>query len=252
MRILVASGLHFDFCPLQITEILSDSIKFEVVYTLTKLLIRGETLLNKEIKMRKAVFLVSAVLIVAFSSSIYAGISLRVGAALPQGDFKDYAGNGWSADVVADLHPFSVPFLSMPALVNYSGYGNKKTDWSQSGHVYTQESKITITGGGLGLKVEPPALPLRPFGEVLGRLASLEQDYFSGISGAEHVIESQTKFGVQFTGGLNYPLVPSMDLQGGVSYTTFFNLKMSKNEEIQKFTANIVAVFVGITFNFGW
>lgn len=202
--------------------------------------------------MRKAVFLVSAVLIVALSSSLYAGITVRLGAALPQGDFKDYAGSGWSADVIADLRPFSLPFLSMPALVNYSGLGNKKTDWSQNGQIHTQESKITITGGGLGLKIEPPALPLRPFGEVLGRLASLEQDYFSGIAGSEHVIESQTRFGVQFTGGLNYPLVPSMDLQGGVSYTTFFNLEISKDEEIQKFTPKILTLFVGITFNFGW
>lgn len=202
--------------------------------------------------MKKSALLLVVALFVGIPSWAFAGITLRAGVSLPQGDFKNSAGNGGSLDVVADLHPFAAPFLSIPALVNYSGFGKKESEWPYEGKMITQDSKVTMTGGGLGLKLEPPALPLKPFVEVLGRLASIEQDYGSGISEKSRSIDSQTKFGVQLTGGLTYPLMPSISLQGGAAYSTYFNVEILRDNVAEEIDIKTLNIFVGVTFNFGW
>lgn len=202
--------------------------------------------------MKKTTIAISLILISLLSSVAWAGITVRAGAALPRGDFKDYAASGVSLEVEADLHPFSAPFLSVPVVISYSGFGSEEADWSNAEKIVTQDSKITMTGGGLGLKIEPPLLPLKPFAEVLGRLASIEQDYGSGVEGEGRNIESQTKFGLQFIGGVKYPLAPSLSAQAGASYTTFFKTKMLLDNVEREFDANVLGLFVGVTFNFGW
>ncbi len=182
-------------------------------------------------------------------------ITLRAGMALPQGDFKELAATGWSVDVVADVHPFSLEYLSVPVLVNVSGYGKqeiKYTSIAPSVGEVTQASTITLTGGGIGLKLEPSRPVFKPFIEVLGRLASIEQEYDSGIAGEKSVIESKTKLGFQVNGGLKYNVTPTTSLQAGVGYTILLKANL-KNENIdQELDTRSLGIFVGASFNLDW
>ncbi|MFH2055806.1 MAG: hypothetical protein ABIJ61_07605 [bacterium] len=205
--------------------------------------------------MRKSGLMLSIMLLCA-APSLFAGISVRTGLLLPQGDFKDYAGKAWSAEIVADVSPFSVPFLSVPVMVNVAGFGEKQTDWlgaPETGPAtFAQTSSLTLTGGGVGLKLEPAIPGIKPFVEVFGRLASIEQDYHSGIPDAGNKIESKTKFGYQIDGGLKYSLVPTASLLVGASYVTFLKASLIAEEQTAEIDATMIGVFVGISFSVGW
>jgi hypothetical protein len=201
----------------------------------------------EEKKMKKNILLILGLLLVA-APSLFGGISVRVGLQMPQGDYKDYAGNAWNAEIIADVRPFAVPFLSVPVMVNVASFGEKQTDWLGA----TQTSSVTMTGGGIGLKLEPSIPGIKPFVEVFGRLASIEQDYHSGMPNAGNEIESKTKFGYQIDGGLKYSLVPTTSLIVGASYTNFFDVSLIAADQTSKIDAAMIGIFAGISFSVGW
>lgn len=205
--------------------------------------------------MRKITLLLLALLIVSLTP-LYGGISVRLGLLMPQGDYKDYASNAWTAEIVADVSPFSVPYLSVPVMVNYAGFGEQQSDWisvPETGPTtFTQTSSVNVTGGGIGLKLEPAIPGIKPFVEVFGRLASIEQDYHSGAVADANTIESKTKFGYQIDGGLKYSLVPTADLILGASYITFLKASLFSGNERGEVDAKMFGVFTGISFSIGW
>jgi hypothetical protein len=197
------------------------------------------------------IFLLSLLLPLA---DLDAGIAVRANVSLPQGDFKDYSATGYGLEVVADLRPFPVPFLLMPVAIGYTAHGNEEQDWQPGpgAGLATQESSVTVSGGGLGLKLEPPALPLRPFLEVMGRLAAIEQDYDPGTDDNRGSIESETRFGFEIAGGLRYKLVPTTSLIVGARYTTYFNVGLFRDNTETEIDVNTVGIFVGARFGLGW
>ncbi len=197
--------------------------------------------------MMKKILLILGLLLVA-APTLFGGISVRVGLQSPQGDYKDYAGNAWNAEIIADVRPFTVPFLSVPVMVNVASFGEKQTDWLGG----TQTSSVMMTGGGIGLKLEPSIPGIKPFVEVFGRLASFEQDYHSGVPNAGNKIESKTKFGYQIDGGLKYSLVPTASLIVGASYTNFLDVSLIAADDAVKIDAAMIGVFAGISFSVGW
>lgn len=205
--------------------------------------------------MRKS-FILVAIILLGLTPSLFAGISVRAGLLMPQSDFKAYAGNAWSVEIVADVSPFSVPFLSVPVMVNAAGFGEKQADWEfssgGSATVYTQTSSLNLTGGGIGLKLEPAVPGIKPFVEVFGRLASIEQDYHPGIPDAGNTIESKTKFGYQIDGGLKYSVAPTASLLVGASYVTFLNASLTSDDNAGEIDASMIGIFVGLNFSVGW
>jgi opacity protein-like surface antigen len=210
----------------------------------------------EQIEMKSHQLILVLLVVAVMSSPLFGGISVRAGLSLPQGDFKDYAATGWSAEILADIHPFSAPFLSVPVMVNLVSLGEKESDWFSAPETgpgdFTQMSSVTLTGGGIGLKFEPPIPAIRPFAEVFGRLASIEQEYDSGLPDEGKVIESKTKFGVQIDGGLQYSFVPTTSLLIGASYTTFFDVNLFSENVEEEVSVNTIGVFVGMSFSVGW
>ncbi len=130
------------------------------------------------------------------TAAAVADIGVRGGAMYPRGDFKDFAKAGWRAEITADINMFSVPFLSTVVAFGAADFGKKESVWQQTDQFYTQESKTALTGGGVGLRLEPPSMVIRPFAEALIRLASIEQDYESGLGGSDIEIADQTGLSV--------------------------------------------------------
>lgn len=178
-----------------------------------------------------------------------ADIGVRAGVMYPRGDFKDFAKAGWRAEITADVNMFSVPCLSTVVAFSVADFGKKESLWQPDDVVVTQESKTAVTGGGVGLRFEPPSMAIRPFGEALVRLASIEQDYESGLGGSE--LKSRTKFGYQINAGLKFTLAPKVGLEAGASWLTFTNCKLTDEQQEVEIDIQAFGIFAGLTLGIG-
>lgn len=178
-----------------------------------------------------------------------ADIGVRGGIMYPHGDFKEFAKAGWRAEITADVNMFSVPFLSTVVAFSTSDFGKKESLWQPEDAVVTQESKTAVTGGGVGLRFEPPSMAIRPFGEALIRLASVEQDYESGLGGSE--LKSRTKLGYQINAGLKFTLAPKVGLEAGATWCTFNNIKMIDEQQEVEIDLQAFGIFAGLTLGIG-
>jgi len=178
-----------------------------------------------------------------------ADIGIRGGVMYPRGDYKDFAKSGWRAEITADVNMFSMPFLSTVIAFNVADFGKKESSWQPEDVTVTQESKTAITGGGVGLRFEPPSMAIRPFGEALVRLASIEQDYESGLGGSE--LKSRTKIGYQVNAGLKFTLAPKVGLEAGATWLTFPNCKMTDKQQEVEIDIQAFGIFAGLTLGIG-
>lgn len=181
--------------------------------------------------------------------SLCAGVGARLGFLVPQGDIKDLAKTGWRAEVTADLNIFRLPFLSTVVSVGAMDFAEKKSDYTVDAQTYTQESHIALTGGGVGLRLQPPAAAIKPFAEAMLRLASIEQEYKDGAGNSR--LDSRTKFGYQFNAGLQFSLAPRVGLEVGGSYMAFFNNKYLHHGVEREIDLKAFGAFVGLDVGVG-
>lgn len=188
---------------------------------------------------------------IVFSLSVpaSAGIGIRGGAMFPRGDFKNFAGDGWRAEVTASLNVFSVPYLSAVVAFSAADFGKKSSDWISGTDLVTQESKTGVTGGGVGIRLQPPSPFIKPFGEALIRLASIEQDYESGLGGSE--LKSRTKFGYQINAGLEFAIAPKVGLEAGATWLSFSNTKFKSEQQEIEVDLQSFGLFVGLNLGIG-
>jgi opacity protein-like surface antigen len=181
-----------------------------------------------------------------------AGISVRGTLLLPQNSFQDLAKKGFGLEIGADLRPLPTGFLSAIALINYSGYGEKGSTYESGGENFNQKSKMKMTGGGIGVRIQPPMLPLKPFVEAVGKITSVEQDYDSGENNSDKKVRSKTRFGYQINAGMKYSFVPTVSLEAGGSYSKLANVPLMLDGSEQKIDATTLGLFAGISFALGW
>ncbi len=188
--------------------------------------------------------------VVFVSNSATAGVGLRLGAALPQSDFKDFARTGWLAEINADLDLLHTPFLSIVVAAGQTDFAKKKHEYAGEGtNPLTQESKMAMTGGGAGLRATPNAVVIKPFFEAMLRIASIEQDYESGLGGSE--VESRTRVGYQAAGGISFAAMPTLDIELGISYLTFPGVKVTHEQTEIKTDLKAITIFGGAKVNVG-
>lgn len=193
--------------------------------------------------------LAALALALILAPSLCAGVGARLGFLVPQGDIKDLAKTGWRAEVTADLNMFRLPFLSTVVSVGAMDFAEKKSDYTADAQSYTQESHIALTGGGVGLRLQPPAAAISPFAEAMLRLASIEQEYKDGAGNSR--LDSRTKFGYQFNAGLQFPLAPRVGLEVGGSYMSFFNNKYLHHGVEREIDLKAFGAFVGLDVGIG-
>lgn len=176
----------------------------------------------------------------------YAAIGLRGGLIFPQGGFGDLAKSGGTIDITATLRAFPVNAVTIAVAINTTNFRMKEMSYDG----LRQESKISTTGGGVGLRLEPPSLLIKPFVEVLGRVASIEQDYKKD-SGANSEVNSKTRFGYQINGGIKYAFIPNVGLEVGGSYLVFPNTKFKQKQQEIKTDVKAWGIFVGLRLALG-
>ncbi len=198
---------------------------------------------------RKFAALLLLPILLAITPDAHADIGVRAGAVYPQGDFRDFAKAGWRAEITADLNVFSAPFLSTVVSFSAVDFGKKESTWGPVEAILTQESKTALTGGGVGLRLEPPLTVIKPFIEGLVRIASIEQDYESGSGGSE--LKSRTKIGYQFNGGLKFGLAPKVSIEAGASWMTFPNCKFKDKEQEVEVSLDAFSIFGGLSLGIG-
>ena len=194
-------------------------------------------------------FVALCLLCLCLTQAALADIGIRGGVMYPRGDYKEFAKSGWRAEITADVNMFSMPFLSTVIAFNVADFGKKESSWQPEDVTVTQESKTAITGGGVGLRFEPPSMAIRPFGEALVRLASIEQDYESGLGGSE--LKSRTKIGYQVNAGLKFTLAPKVGLEAGATWLTFPNCKMTDKQQEVEIDIQAFGIFAGLTLGIG-
>lgn len=200
-------------------------------------------------KMNKFAAIWTAAILLGLVSTASADIGVRLGAMMPRNDFKQFAKTGWRAEITADLNMFSVPFLSTVVSFSAMDFAKKETTWQTQDILVIQESKTALTGGGIGLRLEPPSAFIKPFVEGLVRIASIEQDYESGTGGSE--LKSRTKIGYQLNGGLKFSLAPKIGVEAGATWMAFPNCKFKdKNEEIE-IDLSAFGLFAGLSLGIG-
>lgn len=180
-----------------------------------------------------------------------AGIGLRLGAGLPQGEFRDLAKTGWMAEIHADIDLLNTPFVNVAVAAGQMDFGEKEVMYVADGDIDAlQESKISLTGGGIGLRATPPTVFIKPFAEAMLRIASVEQDHESGLNGSE--IDSKTRVGYQISGGLAFSIVPTLDFELGASYLQFPGTKF-RNQQLSEDEVDLKAltIFAGVRVNVG-
>lgn len=198
---------------------------------------------------KKVSLLAVCVFVLIATTAAVADIGVRGGAMYPRGDFKDFAKAGWRAEITADINMFSVPFLSTVVAFGVADFGKKEALWMQDDQLYLQESKTALTGGGVGLRLEPPSMVIRPFAEALIRLASVEQDYESGLGGSE--LKSRTKLGYQLNAGLKFTVAPKVGLEAGASWMAFPNCKFTDKQQEIEIDLNAFGIFAGLSLGIG-
>lgn len=176
-----------------------------------------------------------------------ADIGVRGGAMYPRGDFKNFAKAGWRGEITADLNIFSLPFLSTVVAFSTANFGKKESLPADA--LVEQTSKIALTGGGIGIRLAPPTMMIKPFGEALVRLASIEQDYDSGISDSE--LKSRTKLGYQFNAGLRFAFAPKVGLEAGATWMTFLNCKFTDKQQEVEVDLHAFGIFAGLSLGIG-
>ena len=205
---------------------------------------------------KKTYLILSALLITMSCSTAYsASLTLRAGTMLPQGgDFKDISKLGWSVDLLANVKLLPIPMLSTVIFVNSSGFANKQKTVDDPalcpscGGTFLVESKITSTGGGIGVRLAPTIPAISPFAELLARISSLKQDFKVAGTGTTN---SKTKLGYQINVGLKFAFVPKLGLEVGGSYFTYSKTKLKLQDVEKDVTAKAIGAFVGLSLGLG-
>jgi hypothetical protein len=176
-------------------------------------------------------------------------ISLRAGIASPLSEFKNLAKTGWSAEVLADVRSLPVSAATVVVAFNTSHFALRKYDFIVAGETHTQQSQMTFTGGGVGLRVMPPTPVFKPFVELLGRVSSVQQDFRDNADKAS--MESITKLGYEINAGLRYSVSPGVDLELGGGYTAFSKTKLKHKDTTYEIAPRGWQAFVGVALTVG-
>jgi hypothetical protein len=178
-----------------------------------------------------------------------AAISLRAGVASPLGETRDLSKTGWSAQVMADVR--ALPLSSLAIVVQFSaaGYGQKQYDFVSGTATRSQKSQLTFTGGGIGVRLMPPAPLIKPFAEIVGRVSSIQQDFRDNEDKAS--VESKTVLGYEINGGLRFGVSPGFDLEVGGGYTGFAKTKLKHKDTTVEIAPHGWQAFVGVAMTLG-
>jgi opacity protein-like surface antigen len=189
------------------------------------------------------------VLLLLFCTEAESAISLRAGLATPLSEFKDLAKTGWSAEVLADVRSLPVSGLTVVVLFSSVHFGQRDFDFAVDGEKRTQKSQVTLTGGGLGLRITTPTPVLKPFAEFLGRISSVQQDFRDNADKA--TMESKTKLGYEINAGLRYAVSPGIDLELGGGYSAFSQTKLKHKDTVSEIAPRGWKAFAGVALTIG-
>ena len=190
-----------------------------------------------------------ACILIGCAAPAWAGIGVRGGFMKPRGDFKEFAANGWRAEITANLNVFKLPFVSTVVAFSAIDFGKKSSGWVSDGDLVTQESKTGLTGGGVGLRIQPPTMMIKPFAEALVRIASIEQDYESGLGGSE--LKSRTKIGYQINVGLEFAIAPKVGAEAGATWMNFSSAKFKSQLQEVEIDLQAFGLFAGLNIGIG-
>ncbi len=196
-------------------------------------------------------FVVILVLATAISaaSPAFGGVGLRVGSGLPVGNFNDYAKLGWGIDVLADFRVLPISAVRMVVAYDRLKFGDKHYTWPFTFVALNETSRITVSGVAVGARLEPPTPVVKPFFELLARLASVQQET---ILNNHSVKNSATKFGYQINGGVRYALAPAINLEAGLGYTSFAKTNLSLGGNSVQIAPSAWNLFLGVHVNTGF
>jgi hypothetical protein len=200
-------------------------------------------------KKEQILILIATAFVLFHCSQAESAISLRLGMASPLSESKDLAKAGWTAEVLADVRPLPVSAMTVVVVFNTAHLGQRKYDFTVAGETRTQKSQMTFTGGGIGLRVMPPTPVFKPFFELLGRVASVQQDFRDNADKA--FVESKTKLGYEVNAGLRYGVSPAVDLEFGGGYTAFSKAILKDKDTVIEIAPRSWQVFVGVALTIG-
>ena len=206
--------------------------------------------------MNRVLIVVTLLLIVVATivTPAEASISVRLGGSLPQSGFKTVAGTGFAIDVLASLRSLPLGPVTLVIAFNSTNFGTKNSQYLPGApapqELVSQTSKISYSGGGVGLRLEPPSLILRPFAEILGRVTSVRQEYRGGTGGTN--LDTKIKIGYQINAGLKYAFIPKLSFEVGGSLTSFNKAQFKDKQQTYETEPKVWGFFAGLNLGLGF
>jgi hypothetical protein len=198
---------------------------------------------------RQNPILLMIVLVLLSCIQVQGAISLRFGMASPLGEYKDLAKTGWAAQVVAEVRSLPISVANVVVAFDVAHFSQKQFDFLNGSEARSQKSQINLTGGGIGLRVAPSKMIVKPFAEILARVSSIQQDFRDNANKAS--IESRTKVGYEINAGLRYAFAPGFDMEFGGGYFGFSKTRFKHKDTTIEIAPTGWQAFVGVALTLG-
>jgi opacity protein-like surface antigen len=205
--------------------------------------------------------LVFVIIFSAISSQAFAGLIGSVGgglgATMPQGEFNDYTKTGFSIMGYGTINPVSMPYIGLRLGLQGVFFERDDRNVVFEGYpedIFTETYTNNLLKGTLGLELSKRLASLEPYGGVgIGIYYFESKTELKDPDGdviASNKLDSKTKFGWNFNGGLRIYMFSKVAFDFNVQYDIVQNLEQYSGEDIVSFNSKFLSLFAGVSIPF--
>lgn len=180
-----------------------------------------------------------------------------LGATMPQGEFNDYTKTGFSIMGYGTVKPAKMPYLGLRLGLQGVFFERDDRNVVLEGYpddIFTETYSNNLFKGTLGIELSKRLVSIEPYGSVgIGIYYFESKTELKDPDGdviASNKLDSKTKFGWNFNGGLRVYLFPKVAFDFNVQYDIVQNLEQYSGEEVVSFNSEFLSLFAGVAVPF--
>lgn len=209
--------------------------------------------------MKKIIALVIILSVMSTSAFAQIGGSIGggLGATMPQGEFNDYTKTGFSIMGYGTIKPANMPYIGLRLGLQGVFFEHDDRNVVFEGYpdeIFTETYSNNLLKGTFGIELSKRLVSIEPYGSVGIGIYYFEsktelKDHDNNVI-ASNKLDSKTKFGWNFNGGLRVFLFPKVAFDFNVQYDIVQNLEQYSGEEVVSFNSKFLSLFAGVAIPF--
>jgi opacity protein-like surface antigen len=209
--------------------------------------------------LKKVLFLIIILFAISSQASgrFIGSLGGGLGATMPQGEFNNYTKTGFSIMGYITVNHVGMPYLGYR--IGLQGVFFERDDRNvvfegYPDYIFTETYSNNLIKGSLGLELSKRVTSLEPYGG-----AGIGIYYFESKTEikdeddnviASNTLDSKTKFGFNFNGGVKVYFFSQVAFDFNIQYDIVQNLEQYSGEEIVSFNSKFLSLFAGIAIPF--